>query len=102
MQVGIKETEDVIVALQEVSVALVVAVKRFGLKDGALAFVEALLGDVQLQEKLVAAYENIALVPAEVVDISIIEGLTLGKDAFAFQKAIVAALKTEPEIKEIA
>ena len=95
MSVGIKETEDVLFGLQALCVELIVEVKKLGALNGGLVALEDLLAaGTPVHTKLAAAIAGIQLVPAEIADVDLMEGMTLGHDALEFEKAIVAALKT--------
>ncbi len=95
MSVGIKETEEVIVALQQFCVSFIVSSKKLGVIQGGVATVNQLLtSGSDLQLALAAAVDGILKVPSEIGDVDLLEGVALGRDAYTFEKAIVAAVKT--------
>ena len=90
---GIKETKEVVVGVNELAIELV---KHF--KDGvqftdALGLIETLKTNEDFKAKLVAAYENIQAVPAEVKDISLVEGMELVMVQAAYLPKIIEAAK---------
>lgn len=93
-QLGIKETKEVLVGLNEVSIAIA---KRF--KDGiqvaqdAEGLYEDLVKDAQVKAVILAAYENAKAVPAELKDLSVMEGVELGMVQAQYIPKIVEALK---------
>lgn len=95
MSIGIKETQDVLAGLQALCVELIVEVKKLGALNGGMVVLEDLLASGSpVHAKLADAIAGIQLVPAEIADIDLMEGISLGHDALEFEKAIVAALKT--------
>lgn len=91
--IGVKETKEALVGVNELSMVLI---KH--LKDGAqitdiMAVVEEFKNNPDLLAKLEAARENIALVPVEAKDISLIEAGELLMVQISYVPKIIAALK---------
>ena len=77
--VGIKETKEALDGLNEVAVEIVkVAKDGIQVKDAA-TIVEDLITKPEFKAKLVAAVEGINLVPAEIKDLDLAEGVELAK-----------------------
>ena len=86
---GVKETKEVLVAANEVALALVVASKDgLDLSDGL-----ALVGNAKVKEALMVAADSISKVPAEVKDLDLGEGLELAQVQLAYVPKYVEALK---------
>lgn len=91
--VGIKETNEILIAGNEVGV---LAVKR--LKDGFQfddfqAFYEAFVNDADFKAKLQAGWENMGEVPAELKDIDLVEGGQLIMTQVSYVPKYLEALK---------
>jgi len=79
-KVGIKETIEAQVAVNELALFLV---ERFkdgfqAIEDGVAIF-DKLKNDADFRDKLIAAYDNYGAIPAEVKDIDLLEGVELAK-----------------------
>ena len=97
-KVGVKETKEALVAVNEVSVLMA---KRF--KDGVQfedfsAFYDALTKDEDFKAKTKAGWEGAKAIPDEVKDLDIGEGLELAAVQLDYVPAIIDALKKD-EIK---
>lgn len=95
MSESVKETKEALVGINELALILC---KR--LKDGvqladALAVWDAIKNDAEVQAKIVAAYDGISLVKAEVADIDLSEGIELAVMQAQYVPKLVAALKAE-------
>lgn len=93
MSVGIKETNEILVAANEVGV---LAVKR--LKDGFQfddfsAFYAAFVNDAEFKAKLQAGWENMGEVPTEIKDIDFTEGGQLIMTQVSYIPKYLEALK---------
>lgn len=74
---GIKETKDLLIALNEVALVLVQRFKDgIGVEDFA-AFYEKLKNDSVFKAELEAAWENHGMIPAEIKDIDLGEAVEL-------------------------
>ena len=93
-EVGIKETKEVLVGLNEVALVLCERLKD-GLQIGSdvSAVVEKVLGDADFRAKVVAAAEGIAAVPSEIKDLAIGEIIELATVQIGYVPKIVDALK---------
>lgn len=91
--VGIKETKEALDGLNEVAVEIVkVAKDGIQVKDAA-TIVEDLITKPEFKAKLVAAVEGINLVPAEIKDLDLAEGVELAKFEYDGVKKIIEELK---------
>jgi len=91
--VGIKETKEALVAINEVSILLC---ERF--KDGidvgdAVAIWDKIKEDEEFKAKMLAAYENYKLIPEEIKDIDFKEGSELVIMQIGYVTSILEALK---------
>jgi hypothetical protein len=90
---GIQETQEVLVATNELALVVVKHVKD-GVQIGDIgAVVGELISNVQFREALTKAVQNVAQVPAEIKDIDFAEGLELAKLQIAYIPKFVEALK---------
>jgi hypothetical protein len=93
MSQGIKETKELLVAVNEL------AIKIAGLaKDGvqvadAIALVALVSADSELQAKLLAAFQGAAAIKDEVKDLDVAEGVDLVVTQAQFVPKIIEALK---------
>lgn len=88
---GIKETKEVLVGLNEVTMLV-----AKHLKDGAqltdiMAVIEDFKKDPELIAKLEAARENIAAVPNEVKDVSLLEAGELAMVQISYVPKLIAS-----------
>lgn len=90
MSEGIQETKEVLQALNMLSIDLI---KLFKKHAGVAEFGAALLGDAELKDALMKAYDNVAKVPAELGDIQFAELIELGLEEAKAVPALLAALK---------
>lgn len=93
MSVGIKETNEILIAANEVGL---LAVKR--LKDGFgfddfQAFYAAFVNDAEFKAKLQAGWENMGEVPTEIKDIDFAEGGQLVMTQVSYIPKYLEALK---------
>ena len=93
-KLGIKETKEALVGVNELSVALI---QQF--KDGFQPVADVselyakLAANPEVSSKLMAAYQDIGKVPAEVKDLDLAEGLELAAVQIAYVPKLVEALK---------
>ena len=93
MSMGIKETKEVLVGVNELSV-LICALAKDGLQvTDALSLFNAIQSNVELQNKLVAAFQGAGAVPEEVKDIDLNEGVELLLLQVSYVPKILEALK---------
>lgn len=88
---GVKETKELLVGVNELSIELI---KHF--KDGiqvadALAIVDDFKTNPDLLAAIMAAKDNIQAVPAEVKDLSLAEGIELALAQAAYVPKLIAA-----------
>ena len=91
--VGINETLELLVGVNELAVCMIELMKDgFQVADfGALML--KLQSDEMFKEKLMKAYENIGMVPAEIKDISMVEGMNLALIQIQYLPKILEAAK---------
>ncbi len=93
--VGIKETQEMLVGVNELSIALLVAMKDgFQMTDLSDLFMK-LQTDEAFKAKLQAAYDGMNAIPAEAKDISMAEGIQLALVQVQYLPKIIAAAKKE-------
>ncbi len=93
MSVGVKETKEALVGVNEV--AVLVAMK---FKDGVqfgdfAAFWEAFKNDAEFKAKMEAAYNNFQAIPEEVKDLDVMEGMELAMVQISYVPKLVEAFK---------
>jgi len=87
---GIKESKELMIGMLEVAVIL-----REAMKDGFqlgedLAFVwDKVKNDPIMWAKILAAYDGVKAVPAEVKDIDLVEGFELAQAAFPYLPKLI-------------
>lgn len=87
--VGIEESKEVLVAVNDVAVKMIGLVKKgMGLND-----IVALLADEELKASIMKAVENISKVPSEISSIDLAEGLELVQLEIGLIPKIMEALK---------
>jgi len=94
-QVGIKETKEM---LEAVNVLVVYLIEKF--KDGVQAsdFIEMyskLMVDPEFKSKLMLAYENANQIPAEIKDVDLAEAVALISLQVNFLPKVIEAIKKE-------
>jgi hypothetical protein len=92
---GIKETKEVLVAINEVAIVLAKHLKDGAQLTDAIAIVDDFKNNPDLLAKLLAAKENISAVPAELKDVSLVEGVELAITQASYAPKIIAALKKD-------
>jgi hypothetical protein len=90
---GIIETEDVLVAVNELSLVVIQHVKDGVQVSDIGAIVFQLMNSDAAKVALVKAVENILAVPKEIGDIDLGEGLELGKVQLSYLPKILEALR---------
>ncbi len=91
MSVGIKETKEALVAVNEISLHIVSRIKQ-GIVSDVLGLLSDLQNDVEFKAKLQAGFDNVTAVPSEVADISVAEGLELVAVEIAYVPKFLSAL----------
>lgn len=76
-KLGIKETKEALVGLNELSIFMAKRLKDGVGADDAMAIFQALIGDAEFKAKLSAAAEGIKAVPAEIKDVDLSEAVDL-------------------------
>lgn len=89
--VGIKETKEALVAVNEISLHIVSRIK-LGVVADVMGLLADLQNDVDFKAKLQAGFDNVTAVPAEVADISIGEALELASVEITYVPKFIAAL----------
>jgi len=90
---GIKETKEVLVVGFAVAEVLATLLKDGVQVKDALALLDLVFTDAAFLEKVKFAVEGSALIPAELADVSVFEGLELGKFALDGIKKIGVILQ---------
>jgi len=89
-KLGVKETKEVLNLIKAVGVSIAVASKVDGWqKSDLLAFLKS----AEVEAALQPAIDGAELVTAEVAEIDVLDGLSLGRHAYACMDEIVDALK---------
>lgn len=91
--VGIKETGEALVGVNEVALVLVKQLKDgLQVSDFEVVF-QKVVNDVEFKAKLQAAYEGISLVPSEVKDLDLYEAGQLAMVQISYVPKLIEALK---------
>lgn len=90
---GIKETLEALVGVNEVAILLATRLKDWVGVDDFAAVWEKLQNDAEFKAKLEAAYNGVAQVPTEIKDLEISEVVTLVMTQAAYVPKLVEALK---------
>jgi hypothetical protein len=90
---GIKETQEAIVAANEIGLFVVSRVKDGLGVDDAAALVNKILKDEAFREVVHKAVENAGAIPAEVKDLDAMEGVALGTLQLSYVPKFIEALK---------
>ena len=93
MSLGIKETKEAIIGVNELSLVLIKHLKDGAQLTDISAVVEEIKNNPELLAKLQAAKDGIDQVPAEAKDISLVEGGELLMAQVSYVPKIIAALK---------
>lgn len=93
IKTGIKETKEAIIGLSDVS-QLIISKAKDGLQmSDAMEVVQKLLFDAEFKKVLEDAVNGIAVVPAEIKDLDVQEGIELAMLAIEEGKQVIEALK---------
>jgi len=92
-KLGIKETKEVVKAASAIAVFLVARLKDGVGVDDAMAVVSKVTADAEFKALMEAAIKDIKLVPAEVKDLELAEGIELAGEAAKMVPAILEVLK---------
>ncbi len=87
---GVQETKDVIALAQVVAIAIIVEIKKDGFQ---IADLGAFLKSPDFEAALGPALENISLVPAEVTELDVFDGLSLARAGYELATSVIAELK---------
>jgi hypothetical protein len=90
---GIEETKEVLIAANEIGLVVVKHVKDGVQATDIPAIVVELFNSDDFKQAIAKAVENVTLVPKEIADISLAEGLELAKEQIAYVPKLLAALK---------
>lgn len=93
MSQGIKETKEVIIAVNMLSVELIKALKDGPQMADVSTLFTALTTNEEFKVALYAAYMDISKVPSEVKEIDLAGGLELAQVQLSFVPKIVEAIK---------
>jgi len=100
-KIGIKETKEALVGVNELSLALISVLKDgFQFVDDMTALWSKLQGDTEVNAKMKAALENISMVPAEIKDLDAAEGVELAIEQAKYVPKIIDAFKKEESTEE--
>jgi hypothetical protein len=92
-KLGIKEIKEALVGVNALAVLLAERMKDGVGIDDAMAVWAKLSSDEAFKAQMVAAYQGISLVPAELKDIDLAEGMELAVLQIQMMPALLAALK---------
>jgi hypothetical protein len=92
MAVGVKETTEALVGVNEVALALVAQFKDGVQLADFTAFYAKLVSDETFKAKVMAAYDGYAKIPEEVKDLDLAEGASLVVVQVGYVPKFVAAL----------
>lgn len=96
---GVKETKELLIGVNELSVFLVELLKDGAQVGDAVAMIDKLKNDPDFQAKMMAAYDQVNQVPAEIKDLSMVEGIELVMvQAQYVPKILEAAKKPAPVV----
>ncbi len=94
-KLGVKETQEVLVAVNELAIFLVGIIwNGIQFYDDTRAIIDKLRNDEEFVKKMEAAADNIKAVPAEIGDLDAAEGILLGGVQLAYVPKILQALRT--------
>lgn len=95
-KLGIKETKEALVGVNELSIALIGTLKDgFQPVKDVTELYAKLAADPVVSAKLMDAYANIGAVPAEVKDLDVAEGMELAGVQLAYVPKLIEAFKKE-------
>lgn len=92
-KVGINETKEALVAVNEIALHIVKLLKDGFQASDVVAFFDVLKNDPEFSAKLLAGFNGIGKVPAEIKDIDINEGMDLLMCQVGFVPKFLEALK---------
>lgn len=92
-QYGIKETSELLIGVNELSVVIAGLLKDGAQVGDAAALFDKIKNDAVFKEKLQAAYDQVNQVPVEVKDLSLAEGVQLAVLQAQYVPKILAAVK---------
>lgn len=93
MSVGIKETKEALIGLNEVGVLLASRLKDGVGVDDFTAVWEKLRNDEEFKAKVQAAYDKAGEIPSEIADLDLGEGVDLALTQVSYVPKFVEALK---------
>lgn len=91
--VGIQETKELLVAVNELSIELIKHLKDGVQVADAVAILDTLKNNADFKAKLEAGYTNVQAVPAEIKDLSLVEGGELVMTQISYLPKILEAAK---------
>lgn len=91
---GIKETQEVLVAANEVAILMVKLLKDGVQLDDFAKVFELLVSDEKFKAKIAAAYDQVKMVPEELSDLGFFEAIELGRMQLTYVPKFVEAMKT--------
>lgn len=90
---GIKETKEMMVGMQALTLVMMEHFKDGAQFSDALELWESFKNDAKFKAQLMAAYDGYKKIPAEIKDLDLLEGFELGKQGVDFAGAILMELK---------
>jgi len=91
--VGIKELKEALVGVNELAIFLAERMKDGVGVDDAMAVFTKLTSDAEFKDKMSAAFEGISLIPAELKDVDLSEGMEIAMLQLQYIPALIAAFK---------
>ena len=95
LSLGIKELKEALVGVNELAIFIAMRLKDGIGLDDAMAIWSKLSSDEEFKQKMVAAYDGISQVPAEIKDLDLAEGIELAVLQAQMLPALIAAMKKE-------
>ena len=93
LSLGIKELKEALVGVNELAIFIAMRLKDGIGLDDAMAIWSKLSSDEEFKQKMVAAYDGISQVPAEIKDLDLAEGIELAVLQAQMLPALIAAMK---------
>jgi len=90
---GIKETKEVLIAVNELALIIIKHVKDGVQVSDIPAIAVEMFRNEAFKDAIANAVKDIAMVPAEVKDINVEEGLELAKEQISYLPRLLEALK---------
>ena len=94
-KIGVKETTDMLVALNEIALMLIKVFKNGMSISSFIELWSIYQNDDELKEKIKTAYDNYQAIPAELSDLDLIESFSLLTVEFEYIQKMISELKAK-------